>query len=181
MDKNFRGLVTINGPTKSGKSELAEFLIKEHEKITYIATSKPRNNDPEWQKRINVHKRRRPDNWTLIEHPIDICYEIDSICDNESVLIDSLGGLVEQKLMINEDQWELFKSNFIKSLRNNNLGIFIVCEEVGWGIVPSTPIGHLFRERLSNLSLLLSRYSTKRWLAVNGIAIDLDKIGYLIP
>ena len=52
---------------------------------------------------------------------------------------------------------------------------------MGWGIVPATPIGHLFRERHSNLTSLISRKSKKRWLAVNGIAIDLDKIGDLIP
>ena len=181
IPKNFRGLISISGPTKSGKSKLAEFLIKEQESITYIATSKPRKNDPDWQRRINVHKSRRPKSWKLIEHPQDICKAIESIDENESILLDSLGGLVEQHLMKKKDQWQLIQDKFLNCLIKSDFGIFVVSEEVGWGIVPSTQIGNLFRERLSNLSLLLSRHATKKWLAVNGIAIDLDKVGNHIP
>ena len=181
LSKNFRGLVIITGPTKSGKSQLAEFLIKEQDSITYIATSKPRQNDPEWDERISIHRNRRPNNWKLIEHPEDISNSIKSLYHNESILIDSLGGLVEQHLSKTEGQWESFQRKFINCITNTNLGILVVSEEVGWGVVPSTPIGYLFRERLSTLSSLLSGHSTKKWLAVNGTAIDLNLIGHNIP
>ena len=175
------GLVTISGPTKSGKSQLAEYLIKEHKFITYIATSKPREKDPEWQKRINLHRKRRPNSWNLIEYPKDICQTICDIGNTESILIDSLGGLVEQHLLENNCQWELFQTKFVNSIKSTESLIIVVTEEIGWGIVPGTPIGHLFRERLSFLSLLISSQSKKKWLAVNGTAIDLEKIGYSIP
>ena len=181
IQKNFKGLITISGPTKSGKSQLAEFLIKDQESITYIATSRPRKNDPEWQRRINIHSKRRPDAWRLIEHPLDICKDIKCMNNNESILVDSLGGLVEQHLMKNDDQWQLFQSDFINCLKNYDCAIFVVTEQIGWGIVPATSIGHRFRERLSTLSLMLSRYSKHKWLAINGMAIELDKIGYIIP
>ncbi len=77
--KNYKGLISITGPTRSGKSQLAEFLITEQDPVTYIATSKPRPNDPEWKKRIELHRKRRPNSWTLIEHPKDICKAIQSI------------------------------------------------------------------------------------------------------
>ena len=179
--KNFKGLVLVTGPTKSGKSQLGEFLIKDQESIIYIATSKPRNNDPEWQRRIKIHSARRPLSWKLIEHPVDICNTIGSIGDKQSILIDSLGGLVEQHLSKNEEEWDLFKNKLIRCLIEKDLGIVLVTEEIGWGIVPATPIGHLFRERHCSLSLLLGRYSVKQWLAINGIAIDLDKYGDVIP
>ncbi len=181
LSKNFSGLITISGPTKSGKSKLAEFLIKEQESITYIATSKPRNNDPEWQRRIDIHKKRRPDSWKLIEHPCEIINELESISNNDSVLIDSLGGLVEQHLILKEKQWELFANKFLNCLIDSPSAIIVVCEEIGWGISPATPIGHLFRERLSNLTYLISSNSIKKMLAINGIAIDLDIVGYQIP
>ena len=181
ISRNFTGLITISGPIKSGKSQLAEYLIREQKSITYIATSKPRNNDPEWQRKIEIHRKRRPLSWKLIEHPNDICNSIESIEQNGSILIDSLGGLVEQHLEKTEVQWQIFQTNFINCLIKNNLAIIIVSEEVGWGIVPPTPIGHLFRERLSNLSLLINNHSKKKWLAINGTAIDLDQIGFQIP
>ena len=179
--KNFKGLISITGPTRSGKSKFAEFLITEQDTVTYIATSRPRPNDPDWQKRIDLHRKRRPDGWTLIEHPKDICKAIESINENESILIDSLGGLVEQHLIEDDDQWDDFQIKFLNCLSEDNLCIVVVCEEVGWGIVPATPIGHLFRERHSTLNSLISRQSGKRWLAVNGTAIDLDNIGHVIP
>ena len=181
IPKNFKGLITISGPTKSGKSQLAEFLIKEQVSITYIATSKQRRNDPEWQQRIDIHRKRRPSSWKLIEHPLDICESIDSIKENQSILIDSLGGLVEQHLNDNDEEWLLLQSKFINCLSRCDLAIIVVSEEIGWGIAPATHIGHLFRERLANLFSIISLNSSKQWLALNGIAIDLDKFGYPIP
>ena len=103
--KNYKGLTSITGPTRSGKSQLAEFLLSEQDPVTYIATSKPRPNDSDWQDRIDIHRERRPDSWTLIEHPKDICNVIDSIKGNHSILIDSLGGLVAHHLIEEDDQW----------------------------------------------------------------------------
>ena len=179
--KNYKGLISITGPTRSGKSQLAEFLISEQDPVTYIATSKPRPNDPEWQKRIDLHRKRRPDIWSTIEHPKDLCKEIQSIEGNESILIDSLGGLVEHHLVEDDNQWNNFQIKFLNCLSEDNLCIVVVSEEVGWGIVPATPIGHLFRERHSTLTSLISCRSNKRLLAVSGIALDLDQIGELIP
>ncbi len=179
--KNYKGLISITGPTRSGKSKLAEFLISDHDSVTYIATSKPRPNDSDWQDRIDIHRERRPDSWTLIEHPKDISIAIKSIKGNQSILIDSLGGLVEQHLLKDDDQWDDFQIKFLNCLSEDNLCIVVVSEEVGWGIVPATAIGHLFRERQSILSSLISRHSKQRWLAINGTAIDLDKFGDLIP
>ena len=181
ISKKFKGLITISGPTNSGKSQLAEYLISDQKSVTYIATSKARDNDPEWVKRINMHRIRRPSSWNLIEHPHDICNAILALKDNDSILIDSLGGLVEQHLIKNGEKWELFQTKFLNCILNSNFGIIIVFEEIGWGIVPSTPIGHLFRERLCKLSSLLCNHSSKKWLVVNRTAIDLDEIGHQIP
>ena len=174
LGKNYKGLISITGPTRSGKSQLAEFLIKKQQSVTYIATSKPRPNDPDWQKRIDLHKKRRPDRWKLIEHPKDICKVIESISENGSILIDSIGGLVEHHLGDDDAQWEIFQDKLLNCFTDDNLLIVVVSEEVGWGIVPATPIGHLFRERHSTLTSLLSCRSKKKLLAINGIAIDLD-------
>ncbi len=181
LEKNYKGLISITGPTRSGKSKLAEFLIKKQDPVTYIATSKPRSNDREWQQRIDLHRKRRPDKWSLIEHPKDICKAIQLINTNESILIDSLGGLVEDHLIEDDNQWNYFQNKFLNCLIEDYSLIVVVSEEVGWGIVPATPLGHLFRERHSSLTSLISRHSNQRWLSVNGIAIDLDKFGELIP
>ncbi len=181
LAENYKGLVSITGPTKSGKSQLAEFLVKDQKAVTYIATSKPRLNDQAWQKRVDLHRKRRPDSWKLIENPKDISKAIKSINETESILIDSIGGVIEHYLIDDDDQWEIFQNKLLNCFSEVNLCIVVVSEEVGWGIVPPTPLGHLFRERLSTLTSLISRHSKKRLIAINGIAIDLDKVGDFIP
>ncbi len=180
LNKEFKGLVTITGPTKSGKSQFAEFLIKDQDSITYIATSIPRNNDIEWNKRIEVHRNRRPDSWKLIENPADICQCLDLFAERESILIDSLGGLVEKYLNYSDNEWNEFQNKFVTCLREKCYLRIIVTEEVGWGIVPATSVGHLFRERLSTISSIIFNHSTKKWLVIHGTAIDLDQCGFRI-
>tara|TARA_Y100001968_G_C19130986_1_gene606715 strand:+ start:43 stop:600 length:558 start_codon:yes stop_codon:yes gene_type:complete len=177
---DYKGFITISGPTKSGKSQLAEFLIKDQRSITYIATSKPRENDPEWEKRVNAHRIRRPYYWKLIEHPTDILKSLESLDENESILLDSLGGLVEHYLMVDDYKWLLLQDKIVSSIVSASFMIIVVAEELGWGIVPSTAIGNQFRERHSKLFSLLSMHSTKKFLAINGMAIDIDKIGFPI-
>ncbi len=181
IDTDFKGLVLVAGPTKSGKSELAEFLLTGHQSVSYIATSINRQNDSEWQKRIKVHKQRRPSHWKLLEAPLDICKYVGSLSQNESVLIDSIGGLIEQHLNESNEIWEAYSNELVKCLSDRKRLIVVVSEEVGWGIVPSTASGHLFRERLSAMSAFLAKYSIKKWLAIQGTAIDLDEIGLKIP
>ena len=75
---------------------------------------------------------RRPDSWTLIEHPKDICKAIESIKGNHSVLIDSLGGLVEHHLIEDDDQWNNFQNKFLNIF---TLGVKVrqlFCETTVW-------------------------------------------------
>ena len=181
LEENYKGLVFVSGPTKSGKSKLAEYLISNQNTVIYIATSKARPNDKEWLNRIKIHRERRPECWKLVEYPLDICKTINMLSTDYSILIDSLGGLVEQHLNYSEGQWELFLKKIIETVSTKNKLIVMVSEEVGWGIVPSTRAGHKFRERLCQIAAVLSSHSTKRWLAFQGNAIDLDDVGIRIP
>lgn len=45
------------------------------------------------------------------------------------------------------------------------------------GVVPATPIGGLFRDRLGLLAQQLETRSDRSWLVLQGRAIDLHAIG----
>ena len=64
---NLSNIIFITGGTKSGKSEFAEHLAKEAEKLSYVALSENNFDDKEWQEKINLHRNRRPKDWKLIE------------------------------------------------------------------------------------------------------------------
>ena len=60
-------IIFITGGTKSGKSEFAEHLAKNSSQLTYIALSEKRSGDENWEKKISIHRKRRPKSWKSIE------------------------------------------------------------------------------------------------------------------
>ena len=60
-------IIFITGGTKSGKSEFAEYLAKKVKKLSYVALSENNLDDKVWQDKINLHRKRRPKDWKLIE------------------------------------------------------------------------------------------------------------------
>ena len=57
----------------------------------------------------------------------------------------------------------------------------LVIEETGWGVVPPTRIGGLFRDRLGALAQQLDRAADAAWLVLQGRALDLHRLGQLVP
>ena len=49
----------------------------------------------------------------------------------------------------------------------------IVTNEVGWGVVPATPSGRLFRDVVGRASARLIERADAAWLVVGGRAVDL--------
>ena len=95
----------IIGGSKSGKSNIAEkiSLNLNHNKVIYIATMKPY--DDEDEKRIEIHRQKRtPHNFITIEKQNDISEAAASISSEDTVLIDSITSLLTN---------EMFKGNEI--------------------------------------------------------------------
>jgi adenosylcobinamide kinase/adenosylcobinamide-phosphate guanylyltransferase len=59
--------------------------------------------------------------------------------------------------------------------------VLLVCEEVGWGVVPATAIGGLFRDRMGDLQQQLMAISSAAWLVVQGRALDLMALSRPVP
>ena len=54
-------------------------------------------------------------------------------------------------------------------------------EETGWGVVPPTAIGGLFRDRLGGLAQRLDLQATRSWLVLQGRAVDLHTFSVPVP
>ena len=171
------GIILISGPTKSGKSILAEKILSDHSDVVYIATSVNRTGDSQWEDRIQVHKERRQSFWRTIEVNKSILNSLRNIKLNEAILIDSLGGIVESSLDSNNSKWNKFSNEFIKTITSMTNLIVIVAEETGWGVVPSTRIGNIYRERLCELVELVSQNSLHNLIAIQNRVLDLNIIG----
>ena len=174
-------LILVSGPARSGKSRWAEHLLQHHPVVTYIATAATRPDDPDWQKRLEVHRQRRPDHWSLAECGADLVNVIDNLAPGQSVLIDALGGFVAHHLDLSASEWDHLCERLIASIRSSHCIFVLVIEETGWGVVPPTSIGGLFRDRLGSLAQALDRVANAAWLVLQGRALDLHALGQVVP
>ena len=174
-------LILVSGPARSGKSRWAEHLLHNHPIVTYIATAAARPKDPDWQQRLEAHRKRRPEHWTVAESGGELVAVIESLAPGHAVLIDALGGFVAHHLELDRPAWDLLCKRLITAITSSHCTLVLVIEETGWGVVPPTRIGGLFRDRLGALAQQLDRIADTAWLVLQGRALDLHAMGQRVP
>ena len=171
-------IIFITGGTKSGKSEFAEHLGKLTKDLIYVALSENNSGDKGWKKKINMHKKRRPKDWKLIE-TTDLLSTLNQ--EKNPLLIDSIGGFVMESINKEDNEWLIKVSSLITLLKRRENTTIIVGEQVGWSLVSEYKIGNTFIERIGELQKIITRISKDNWLAINGRAIKIDEISLEIP
>ena len=109
-------LILVSGPARSGKSRWAEHLLNNHPVVTYIATAAARPEDLDWQKRLDAHRQRRPEHWTVAESGGELVDAMKTLVPGQSVLIDALGGFVAHHLELDASNWSLLCERLIASI-----------------------------------------------------------------
>jgi adenosylcobinamide kinase / adenosylcobinamide-phosphate guanylyltransferase len=171
-------ITLVTGASRSGKSEWAETLaIQLGQPIIYIATSRPDPTDEEWTQRIRQHSDRRPHNWQILEVPINLALTVRSATINTCLLVDSLGTWVANFLELEAEEWAEIVSEFLITLQSTEANIILVAEEVGWGVVPSYPMGRLFRDRLGALVRQVGGIANPVYLVAGGHILNLSTLG----
>jgi adenosylcobinamide kinase/adenosylcobinamide-phosphate guanylyltransferase len=100
---------------------------------------------------------------------------------SDQVLIDSLGTWVSQGLELEDSAWSTACDQLLGMLESSPARLLLVSEQAGWGVVPATAIGGLFRDRLGELEERIGRRCCQLWLVVAGRAVDLLPISQPIP
>jgi len=184
-----RGLILISGPSRGGKSGWAEHLAKGWPAaVHYLATGPAAGSDPSWSQRVEAHQHRRPSQWrctevggALAEH---LLARDASAADAETpplLLIDSLGTWLAWHLDDTAAQWQSRCEQLLEALEQQPGPVLLVVEETGWGVVPPTAIGGLFRDRLGALQQTLMQHCHTAWLVVGGRALNLMTLGHPVP
>src|SRR5437867_6694732 len=154
-------LALVLGGVRSGKSEVAEGLVRERrEPVVYVATDCA--SDPEMAARIERHRRRRPPAWRTVEtaDPEAVLRDLDG----ESVLVDALGSwlarLMEERGLFDGGEGTGAPATDAGESILGRVGSFaaaaaarmgltvVVAEEVGMGLVPVGPDGPATRSFL---------------------------------
>ena len=178
---NDGSLILVSGPSRGGKSRWAESLLTNDPFVIYVATGMKRDDDPAWVERLRIHRERRPSHWSLLEPGPDLIQSLQTIEPRQSVLVDSLGGFVATHLDMDGPAWTKHSDDLITTLAHLSSKCVVVIEETGWGVVPATQIGGLFRDRLGQLAQQLDQIADLSWLVLQGRAVDLRAISHPVP
>ena len=182
------GLIVVTGPSRSGKSRWAEYLAGQHPgPVVYLATGQAPGEDGSWSKRVADHRERRPEDWQTLEVGAGLTEALAGL--NQSMqpgrtrllLVDALGTWLAQHLDDSPEQWQSQSTALLDQLACQGEPVVLVMEEVGWGLVPPTAIGGLFRDRMGALQQRLNAISLDAWLVVNGRALNLHQLGIPVP
>lgn len=176
------GLTLICGPAGGGKSRWAEHLAAcSGRPVIYLATGPLLPDDPDWQQRLQRHRQRRPPEWICREVGAALAPALSQLMANELALIDSLGTWVAAWLEADPRLWEQCCDDLVEALRSCTVPLLLVCEQVGWGVVPSTEAGGRFRQRLAALEQRLMADASAAWLVLAGRALDLHRLSLPVP
>jgi adenosylcobinamide kinase/adenosylcobinamide-phosphate guanylyltransferase len=89
-----------------------------------------------------------------------------------------VANLLEQ----DNTSWESTEQNLILSLGQvGSRDVIIVAEETGWGMVPTYPIGRLFRDRLGGLTRRIGAIAHPVYLVTGGHILNLSLLGSPLP
>lgn len=164
------GFILVTGGARSGKTAIACRLTRG--KVIYLATAQGLDN--EMKKRIESHKRSRPQSWITIEEPIHVADAIKKIrhCKG-SVIIDCLTLLISNLMSsgmsdksIIEELGEI--ARLCSSIRPR---VIVVTNEVGLGIVPATRSSRRFRDLAGLVNQLFAKNANRVYLTVAGIPL----------
>ncbi len=160
----------ILGGARSGKSRLAEERARASGlQLVYIATGQA--GDEEMMERIAHHRRRRGDEWLLVEEPFALAKALEAQATPQTcVLVDCLTLWLSNCLLTEQtDDWEQQRSLLLEVLPQLPGRIILVSNEVGMGVVPMGEISRRFVDESGWLHQRLAEICDRVTLAVAGL------------
>lgn len=174
-------LTLVTGGVRSGKSRHAESLLDRSRPGRYVVPGGNHPGDAEWAARVAAHQARRPNCWETIE-TVAVTEALTGI-DQRPVIVDCLGTWVAA-LIDDAAAWEDHQrartivaaavDEFAAAGRAAPYLVVVVSNEVGWGVVPATASGRLFRDLLGTATATVSAAADEVALVVAGRVLDLS-------
>lgn len=170
------GFVLLTGGVRAGKSHLAESMARASGRpVTVVATGEAL--DEEMARRIEVHRRRRPPEWRVIEEPVELARAVEVVEPGEGVIIDCL-TLWVTNLLDHADP--VVEADRVAGMLADRSGPgWVVTNEVGWGIIPDNPIARRFGDLLGGVNTAFAARSDHAYLVVAGRGLRLTSLDHV--
>lgn len=171
------------GGARSGKSSHAvDLAAKCQGQVVYLATGI--ECDEEMERRFEKHRNDRPKEWETIEEPLWVRDSLKDLSKSaDLVLLDCLGFLVTNLMLHYQNQGQDDSQvedavmehimGIISIVKNSELDIVIVSNEVGMGVVPASSLGRLFRDILGRANQMIAASAHEALFFVAGLPIKL--------
>ncbi len=181
-----RRLILILGGARSGKSAYAQQLAGAlGNKVLFVATAEA--GDAEMAARIARHRADRPPEWRTLEVPRAVGRAIQGyhwqaevvLLDCLTVLAGNVIGALAQELTSEAAESALQREveGLIEAYRAGTASWIVVSNEVGWGIVPASPLARAYRDALGRANAHLARAADEVYLLVAGLPLRLKPPG----
>ena len=168
----------VIGGARSGKSRFAQSLGANAARAVYIATLRPE--DAEMEARVAQHRLDRPASWTTLEEPVDIASAVERQSGRDFILVDCL------TLWLSNLYWEhrgkgeavIEREALLQLGRVAQVAaprIVLVSNEVGYGIVPESPVARFFRDLQGRVNQEAARIAGQVVLVVAGIPVAIKQ------
>jgi adenosylcobinamide kinase/adenosylcobinamide-phosphate guanylyltransferase len=180
-------IAVLTGPVRSGKSTMALSLALASGQRVVLAVG-GRADDPEMARRIARHQENRPSSVAVLEVSGDPGW-LAAVDPGACLVVDCLGTVLGLSLAAlvpdgaemaeadAEDRARTVADALVDGLLDRSAPTVVVTNEVGWGVVPATPLGRLFRDTLGYANRRLIDEADIAWLVVAGRTIGLSGLG----
>ncbi len=148
----------VLGGAASGKSQVAEELIV-NSGLTPVYLATARIWDAEVQKKVDLHRARRTEDWSVIDADVDLVTPLGQAGADQAVLLDCVTMWLTN-LIMDESDIELAQTALLTSLAGCPAKVVVVSNEVGQGIVPDNALARRFREAQGRLNIALAAQAT---------------------
>lgn len=168
-------VILVLGGARSGKSAFAQRLASERgERVLFVATGTAM--DEEMRRRIDAHRRSRPESWLTLEAPRGVASEIrEHAGEVDVVLLDCLTFLVANLMERSGegDDMDAMEQEVVAELAQVMEQcpgtLIIVSNEVGMGLVPVYPSGRAYRDLLGRANQFVAERADTAYFMIAGI------------
>lgn len=179
-------LAVLTGPVRSGKSrEGVRLALASGASVILAVGGMP--DDDEMARRIERHREARDAQIAVVETAADLHWRT-RVPESACLLVDCLGTvlgaqlatLVPEGLDVLDDaaehEAERIADELVAWLIDRSAPTIVVTNETGWGVVPATPLGRLFRDVMGRANRTLVDSADAAWLMVAGRAVVLHTL-----
>lgn len=128
--------------------------------------------DSEMVERIDRHRADRGDAWTTLEAPFDLAATLDGLGGGDVVVVDCLTLWLSNLMLADRDLPDA-AAELVASVGRFQGALWLVSNEVGFGIVPDNALARRFRDEAGRLHQALAQAADAVTLVVAGLTLRL--------